>query len=101
MQGIKRIFLMAIALLIALVTLVFILENQQPVGLVFFGWSAPALPVSVYIACAFLLGFLLMPLFGWFRLGRLRFRLAAQQRELQACRKRLAELATPQEADQH
>jgi uncharacterized integral membrane protein len=47
------------------VTIVFVLENQQPVALVFFGWSAPELSVAVPVILALLVGMLIGPVLTW------------------------------------
>ncbi|RMQ47040.1 hypothetical protein ALQ04_00179 [Pseudomonas cichorii] len=61
----KRIILIVVVLLVVLATTVFMLENQQPVTLVFFGWSAPQLSQAVPVVLALLLGLLIGPLFAW------------------------------------
>jgi len=93
MRGVKKILVGVGAILIALATLVFMLENQQPVAVILFGWSAPELPIAAFIAFAFLLGMLIGPLLGWFVYGRLSLKVASQRRELAASRKQLAKLA--------
>ncbi|WP_447803777.1 lipopolysaccharide assembly protein LapA domain-containing protein [Pseudomonas serbica] len=45
-------------------TLLFSLENQQPVSLAFLGWATPQWSVSVYILGALLLGLMVGPLLG-------------------------------------
>jgi uncharacterized integral membrane protein len=62
MRNLKRLIFFAIALLIAAVIIVFVLENQQTVALVFFGWTAPELPVAVPVLFTLLLGMLIGPL---------------------------------------
>jgi uncharacterized integral membrane protein len=52
-----------------LVVLVFVLENQQSVALLFLGLSGPQLPVSLIVVLALLIGMLIGPVLGWF-LGR-------------------------------
>jgi uncharacterized integral membrane protein len=54
-----------IVLLVLAVTIVFVLENQQPVALVFFGWSAPELSVAVPVILALLVGMLIGPVLTW------------------------------------
>nr|WP_256675804.1 LapA family protein [Pseudomonas sp. R5(2019)] len=49
-------------MLASAVTVLFSLENQQPVTLSFVGWSAPQWPVSVYILGALLSGLVVGPL---------------------------------------
>jgi uncharacterized integral membrane protein len=56
-------------LLLVLTILVFVLENQQSVSLMFLGWAGPQLPVSLVIVLALLIGLLIGPLLGWL-LGR-------------------------------
>lgn len=71
MRTLKRILFFIVVLLIAAVTLVFVLENKQPVALVFFGWSAPELSVAIPVICALLVGMLIGPLLTVFaRFGR-------------------------------
>ncbi|MBS4085807.1 lipopolysaccharide assembly protein LapA domain-containing protein [Pseudomonas rustica] len=69
MRNLKRILLGVFILLLVLVILVFILENQQSVALLFLGWSGPQLPVSLVVVVALLAGMLIGPVFAWF-LGR-------------------------------
>ncbi|MBC3949212.1 MULTISPECIES: lipopolysaccharide assembly protein LapA domain-containing protein [Pseudomonas] len=64
-----RMFTRVIAALVALAlivsTIVFILENQQKVSLVFLGWSSPELFLAVPVIIALLAGMLIGPLLGW------------------------------------
>ena len=69
MRNLKRIMLGVFLLLMVLVVLAFVLENQQSVSLLFFGFSGPQLPVSVVAVLALLVGMLIGPVLGWF-LGR-------------------------------
>ncbi|ETF06455.1 MULTISPECIES: LapA family protein [Pseudomonas] len=69
MRNLKRILLGIFLLLMVLVVLAFVLENQQSVSLLFFGFSGPQLPVSVVAVLALLVGMLIGPILGWF-LGR-------------------------------
>ena len=69
MRNLKRILLGIFLLLMVLVVLAFVLENQQSVSLLFFGFSGPQLPVSVVAVLALLIGMLIGPVLGWF-LGR-------------------------------
>ena len=69
MRNLKRILLGVFILLMVLVVLAFVLENQQSVSLLFFGFSGPQLPVSVVAVLALLVGMLIGPVLGWF-LGR-------------------------------
>ncbi|NBB60364.1 DUF1049 domain-containing protein [Pseudomonas sp. ODNR1LW] len=64
MRGLKRLSLLLIVSVAVVVTLLFSLENQQPVSLAFFGWATPQWSVSVYILGALLLGLMVGPLLG-------------------------------------
>nr|WP_314579371.1 LapA family protein [uncultured Pseudomonas sp.] len=65
MRNVKRLIFFVIVLLVLAVTVVFVLENQQPVALVFFGWSAPELSVAVPVILALLVGMLIGPVLTW------------------------------------
>ena len=69
MRNLKRILLGVFLLLMVLIVLVFVLENQQSVSLLFLGFSGPQLPVSLVAVLALLIGMLIGPVLGWF-LGR-------------------------------
>ncbi|MCY1426496.1 Lipopolysaccharide assembly protein A [compost metagenome] len=62
MRNFKRFLLVLLLLIIATGVLAFALENQQPVGLVFLGWSLPELPVSIFILAALIAGLTAGPL---------------------------------------
>lgn len=64
MRNLKRVLLALVVLSIAAVVLLFVLENQQSVALVLFGWAAPALPLSVVVLVALVGGLLVGPLMG-------------------------------------
>ncbi|MEB0075929.1 LapA family protein [Pseudomonas sp. CCI3.2] len=73
MRNFKRIIFVIVILLIALATVVFLLENQQPTALVFLGWTAPQMSVAVPIILALLVGMVIGPVLGWtLRLGKIR-----------------------------
>ncbi|MFJ4144629.1 lipopolysaccharide assembly protein LapA domain-containing protein [Pseudomonas sp. NPDC089734] len=65
MRIFKRVILTVVVFLIVLATTAFMLENQQPVTLVFFGWSAPQLSQAVPVILALLLGMLIGPALAW------------------------------------
>ena len=69
MRNLKRILLGVFILLLVLVILAFVLENQQPISLMFLGLAGPQLPVSLVVVIALLAGMLVGPILGWF-LGR-------------------------------
>lgn len=64
MRNLKRVLLALVVLSIAAVVLLFVLENQQSVALVLFGWALPALPLSVVVLVALVSGLLVGPLMG-------------------------------------
>ncbi|EIK95640.1 membrane protein [Pseudomonas sp. M47T1] len=61
MRNLKRLLLGLIVLVVMAVVVVFMLENQQPASLVFFGYSLPQLPVSIFVMLAFLVGLVIGP----------------------------------------
>lgn len=65
MRNLSRIVFGFFVLAILLVTLVFILENQQPVSMMFLGWATPELPASVFVVVALLLGLIVAPALAW------------------------------------
>ena len=65
MQILVRALLGVVALAVVATTIIFILENQQPVSLAFLGWSAPQLSLSVPIILALLVGMLIGPVLSW------------------------------------
>jgi putative membrane protein len=71
MRNFKRVILVVTILLVVLATVVFMLENQQTVALVFLGWIGPQLPVAVPVVLALLVGMVIGPVLGWvLRLGK-------------------------------
>ncbi|MDD2046472.1 lipopolysaccharide assembly protein LapA domain-containing protein [Pseudomonas putida] len=62
MRNLKRLLFVLFFLVIVLGVLFFVLENQQPVALVFLGWSLPQLPVSVLVLVALLVGLAVGPI---------------------------------------
>ncbi|WP_408600118.1 lipopolysaccharide assembly protein LapA domain-containing protein [Pseudomonas sp. PLMAX] len=65
MRNLKRVLLAVFVLLVILAILVFVLENQQSVTLLFLGWAGPQLPVSVVMVIALLVGMVIGPIIGW------------------------------------
>ena len=65
MRNFKRLTLVVLALLVASAIVLFVLENNQPVTLLFLGWSAPQLPVSVLVILALLAGMIVGPSLAW------------------------------------
>ncbi|WP_082557663.1 lipopolysaccharide assembly protein LapA domain-containing protein [Pseudomonas sp. Root562] len=64
MSNLKRLLLGLILLLLVVAVLVFVLENQQPVTLAFFGWVAPRLPLAGVTIGSLLIGLVIGPLIG-------------------------------------
>ena len=72
MRNFRKVLLAVFGLLIVLALLTFVLENQQSVSLVFFGWVGPEFPVSLVLVIALLTGMLLGPIVGWIMGRRMR-----------------------------
>ncbi|MEW9679327.1 LapA family protein [Pseudomonas sp. TE50-2] len=70
MRNLKRALAALFVLLLAAVVLFFVLENQQAVSLVLFGWIAPALPIGVLVLAALIVGLAIGPLLGAYGLVR-------------------------------
>lgn len=62
MGKIKQLVVVLLLAGIALVTLMFSLENQQEVSIVFLGFAAPPLAVSLLMVLSLLLGLVIGPL---------------------------------------
>lgn len=77
MRNFKRALAVLFVLALALLVLFFVLENQQTVALVLFGWSAPEMPVAVPVVAALLVGLAIGPLLGAYGVLRSRRRLRA------------------------
>ncbi|WP_038616293.1 lipopolysaccharide assembly protein LapA domain-containing protein [Pseudomonas alkylphenolica] len=65
MRNFKRLLCVLFILVVVLGVLFFVLENQQPVALVFLGWSLPQLPVSIFVLMALLVGLVVGPILGF------------------------------------
>ncbi len=70
MRNLKRAAAVLFVLALAAAVLFFVLENQQAVSLVLFGWSAPAVPVAVVVLAALVVGLVVGPLLGAYGLIR-------------------------------
>lgn len=97
MLWIKRLLVIGAALLVAAVTLAFILENQSLVHLQFMTVQTPELPVAFFVALAFVAGGLAGVLFSLYLRARLKLSLARQRSELARCRKELDGLRAQQQ----
>jgi uncharacterized integral membrane protein len=60
-RNLKKLLLVLLVLVVVAAVLLFVLENQQGVALVFLGWVGPQLPVSVLVLAALLLGLAVGP----------------------------------------
>ena len=65
MSNFRRVIFFVIALLIVFATVTFVLENKQPVSLVFLGWSSPELPVALSLILVLLIGMAIGPLLAF------------------------------------
>jgi uncharacterized integral membrane protein len=92
MYWIKRILVAIAVLLVAAITLVFILENQSQARLQFMTLQSPELPVAFFVALAFIAGGLAGVLLSLYLRARLKFALARNRSELGRCRKELDRL---------
>ncbi|MFJ4391961.1 MULTISPECIES: lipopolysaccharide assembly protein LapA domain-containing protein [Pseudomonas] len=81
MRNLKRALAALFVLLLAAVVLFFVLENQQAVSLVMFGWSAPAVPVAVLVLAALIVGLAIGPLLGAYGLMRGKRKIRASVRQ--------------------
>ncbi|MNJ13129.1 hypothetical protein D3C77_73330 [compost metagenome] len=61
MRNFKRLLLGLFLVVVVLGVLVFVLENQQSVTLVFLGGALPQYPVSVFVLAALLVGLAIGP----------------------------------------
>ncbi len=65
MHKAKRFLSGVIVLFLALVILVFVLENQEILALSFFGWSTAEVPVSVILVLTLIAGMIVGAALGW------------------------------------
>ncbi len=75
MRNLKRLLSAFFVLVLATITLFFVLENQQSVALTLFGWVAPSVPVAVVVMLALLVGMAAGPLLGFYVAARAKRRL--------------------------
>ncbi|MFZ5933387.1 hypothetical protein BGP84_25515 [Pseudomonas putida] len=81
MRNLKRALAALFVLLLAAVVLFFVLENQQPVALMMFGWVAPAMPVAVPVLAALVVGLAVGPLLGAYGVQRSKRKIRASARQ--------------------
>ncbi|MES2868406.1 MAG: lipopolysaccharide assembly protein LapA domain-containing protein [Pseudomonadota bacterium] len=65
MRNFKRVVLAVFAIIVLFGIVVFTLENQQSMSLVFLGWRSPELPASLYFVAALLIGMAIGPVMGF------------------------------------
>lgn len=81
MRNLKRALAALFVLLLAAVVLFFVLENQQAVSLVLFGWTAPAVPVAILVIAALVVGLAVGPLLGAYGVLRSKRKTRASARQ--------------------
>ncbi|MHA7115268.1 lipopolysaccharide assembly protein LapA domain-containing protein [Pseudomonas promysalinigenes] len=81
MRNLKRALAALFVLLLAAVVLFFVLENQQPVALLLFGWAAPEMPVAVPVLAALVVGLAVGPLLGAYGVQRSKRKIRASARQ--------------------
>lgn len=81
MRNLKRALAALFVLLLAAVVLFFVLENQQAVSLVLFGWTAPAVPVAILVIAALVVGLAVGPLLGAYGVLRSKRKIRASARQ--------------------
>ncbi|MCF4994990.1 DUF1049 domain-containing protein [Pseudomonas syringae] len=74
MRSFKRFAFVLFTLFIAAIVVMFVLENNQSVGLLLFGLSVPRFPVSVLVLLALLAGMMIGPLLSWLIVVRRRLK---------------------------
>jgi putative membrane protein len=91
-----------LVLLLALFLAAFIQQNGQSVALKYFGWSTPALPLSLYIILAFAAGYILSVIVGFSSGIRSWVRTTGAQREVKKLKSELDDVRgkQPEQAEQ-
>ncbi|WP_444756975.1 DUF1049 domain-containing protein [Pseudomonas sp. A014] len=64
MRRLNRLAVVIFLSFLLVVTVLFVLENQETVSLAMFGWSLPDVPVALPVLATFVLGLALGPLLG-------------------------------------
>ena len=85
----KRALLLLTLLLVAVASVIFVLENQDPVQLGFAGNQSPQWPLAAYITAAFIAGGLLGLLAGQALRWRLRLKMARTSAQLKRSQQQL------------
>ncbi|MBF7729490.1 lipopolysaccharide assembly protein LapA domain-containing protein [Pseudomonas sp. N040] len=89
MLWLKRALLLLTLLLVAVASVIFVLENQAAVQLSFAGNQSPQWPVAAYITCAFISGGLLGLLAGQVLRWRLRLKMLRTSAQLKRSQQQL------------
>lgn len=84
MQKLKRAITLLFALVLVVLVMVFTIENRQAVELTMFGKTAPSVPVALYVVIAFIVGLVIGPVLGWWRLQRLQRQCRKQRKQIEA-----------------
>lgn len=92
MLWLKRWVALLLVVLVAGLTLVFVLENQSVARLQFMTLQSPALPLSVFVTAAFVAGGLVGLGLSVYQITHLRLVLARRRRELALCRQDVEQL---------
>jgi len=94
MLWLKRLSLLLILLLVAVVSIVFVLENQTLAQLSFAGFQSPQWPIAAYLTMAFIFGGLLGLLAGQVLRLRLHMKVARTASQLKRSQQQLAQAVT-------
>lgn len=89
LSNLKRLLFSLVLLLAGAAAFLLVLENPHSSHLVLLGWSTPESPLSVLLVVAFALGVVICLMLNFWLLGRLRLRVARQQREIRDLRRQL------------
>lgn len=80
MHKVNRLLLVLLLLLLVALVLVFTLENQQVISLMFLGFALPPMPVALLLVMALVLGLLLGPVLGALLVWRARHKIRQSAR---------------------
>ncbi len=98
MLWLKRVLLVLTLSLVAVASVIFVLENQAPVQLSFAGNPSPQWPLAAYMVIAFIAGGLLGLLAGQVLRLRLRLKMAKTASQLKRSQRQLSESASASSA---
>jgi uncharacterized integral membrane protein len=95
MLWLKRALLLLTLLLVAVFSVIFVLDNQAPAQLAFAGLQSPQWPIAAYVTLAFLAGGLLGLLAGQVLRLRLHLKVARTSSRLKQSQRQLAQATGP------